>query len=255
MRPLLIVALMGVLALTAHAGGGGGGDDPTEKLENVHDLTPDNFEKVVNGAKHVLVEFYAPWCGHCKRMVPEYKKLGELVSSDPKLKNRVVVAKVNADAHRSLGDRFDVRGFPTIKFFPAGKAPSKETMQDYNQARTATAFLEFLKEKMAADKGFARVEALDALAKEFVSAADDAKAKVIADTEAAVAELEGEAKDNGALYVSIMKKAVEKGAEYLTKEKARLEKMLSGGSVNAAKVDEMSRKSSVLGAFGDDDDE
>ncbi|PNW88536.1 hypothetical protein CHLRE_01g033550v5 [Chlamydomonas reinhardtii] len=254
MRSLLVVALVGALALTAHAAGGGG-DDPTIKLENVHDLTPDNFDKIVNGAKHVLIEFYAPWCGHCKRMVPEYKKLGELVAADPKLKNRVVVAKVNADAHRSLGDKFDVRGFPTIKFFPAGKPATKDNMQDYNQARTASAFLDFLKEKLAADKGFARVEALDALAKKFVDAAADAKAKVVEEAEAALAKLEGEAKDNGALYVTFMKKAVEKGSEYLTKEKARLEKLLAGGSVNAAKVDEMSRKTSVLGAFAAEDEE
>lgn len=43
------------------------------------------------------------------------------------------------------------------------------------------------------------------------------------------------------------------GVEYLSKEKARLEKLLAGGSVAAAKVDEMSRKTSVLGAFLDDE--
>ena len=45
------------------------------------------------------------------------------------LKARVVVAKVNADEHRSLGERFDVRGFPTIKFFARGKAPSKDAAE------------------------------------------------------------------------------------------------------------------------------
>ena len=59
-------------------------------------------------------------------------------------------------------------------------------------------------------QGFARVEALDALAKKFVDAAADAKAKVVEEAEAALAKLEGEAKDNGALYVTFMKKAVEK---------------------------------------------
>ncbi len=42
-------------------------------------------------------------CGHCKRLVPEYTKLGEKIASDPKLKNRVLIAKVDADAHRELG--------------------------------------------------------------------------------------------------------------------------------------------------------
>ncbi|KXZ44226.1 hypothetical protein GPECTOR_71g587 [Gonium pectorale] len=243
---LLCAALLGAAAFVRAS------DDPTISLPGVLDLTPETFDKHVTGAKHALVEFYAPWCGHCKRMVPEYKKLGELVAADPKLKNRVVIAKVNADAHRSIGDKFDVRGFPTIKYFPAGKPANKDTVQDYNQARTATAFLDFLKEKLNADKGFARVEALDSFAKKFASAED--KAAVLAETKAALEAVEGdEAKANGALYIKFMEKAAEKGASYLSTEKARLEKMLSSGSVSASKVDEMSRKASVLGAFLDDE--
>jgi len=46
---------------------------------------------------------HAAGCGHCKRLVPEYSKLGEKIAADPKLKNRVLIAKVDADAHRSLG--------------------------------------------------------------------------------------------------------------------------------------------------------
>ncbi|KAG2501842.1 hypothetical protein HYH03_000340 [Edaphochlamys debaryana] len=247
MRAALILAL-GFVALAAVSAS----DDPTESLAGVVDLTPENFDKYVNGAKHVLVEFYAPWCGHCKRMVPELKTLGELITADPKLKNRVVVAKVNADTHRSLGDKFEVRGFPTIKYFAAGKPADKDSAQDYQQARTAQAFLEYLKEKVASDKAFARVEALDAIAKKFVEAAD--KAALITEAKEAVEKLEGEAKANGALYVKFMEKAVEKGADYLKKEQARLDKMLGTGSVAAAKVDEMSRKTSVLSAFAEDDE-
>ena len=41
------------------------------------------------------IEFYAPWCGHCKRMTPEYKTLGEMAQTDAKLKGRVVIAKAS----------------------------------------------------------------------------------------------------------------------------------------------------------------
>lgn len=58
-------------------------------------------------------------CGHCKRLVPEYQKLGEAIASDPKLRGRVLIAKVDADAHRSLGEKFGVRGFPTLKWVSA----------------------------------------------------------------------------------------------------------------------------------------
>jgi protein disulfide-isomerase A6 len=60
-------------------------------------------------------------CGHCKRIVPELKKLGEAIAKDPKLSSRVVIAKVDADKHRAVGERFGVQGFPTIKFFGRGK--------------------------------------------------------------------------------------------------------------------------------------
>ena len=49
-------------------------------------------------------------CGHCKHLTPEYKKVGATVAADAKLKSRVVIAKVDADEHRSLGERFGVSG-------------------------------------------------------------------------------------------------------------------------------------------------
>jgi len=222
-------------------------DDPSVSLPGIEDLTPDNFDKLVNGGKHALVEFYAPWCGHCKRMVPELQKLGELIAADPRLKSRVVVGKVNADNHRSLGERFGVQGFPTIKFFGRGK--SVKDNEAYEGARTAERFLDFLSKKLEADKGFARVEEMDVFAQKFVSADD--KAAVVAEAEVKVGELEEDAKANGELYVAFMKKALEKGDEYLTKEYARLERLISSGSVSASKVDELARKSSVLGAFSE----
>ena len=59
-------------------------------------------------------------------MTPEYKKLGEAVEGDAKLKSRVVVAKVNADEHRSIGEKFGVAGFPTVKWLARGAPATKE---------------------------------------------------------------------------------------------------------------------------------
>jgi protein disulfide-isomerase A6 len=221
--------------------------DPTESLPGVVDLTPENFDSHVNGGKHVLAEFYAPWCGHCKSLVPEYKKLGELVSKDPKLSSRVVIAKCNADSHRSLGEKYGVQGFPTIKYLPRGKAPTKDNAEDYSGARNAEAFLEYLKKKIEADSSFARVDALADVATKFAASTD--KAALIKEAKATVEGLSGEDKANGEIYIKLMEKTVEKGDEYLSKEKARLEKLLLTGSVHASKVEDMSRKTSVLGAL------
>jgi len=96
--------------------------------DNVVDLTPSNFDKLVlKGDEVWIVEFYAPWCGHCQSLVPEYKKAAKA------LKGVVKVGAVNADEHRSIGSQYGVKGFPTIKVF--GRDKKKPT--DFNGQRTA----------------------------------------------------------------------------------------------------------------------
>ncbi|KAL3130680.1 hypothetical protein ABBQ38_008070 [Trebouxia sp. C0009 RCD-2024] len=221
--------------------------DPTILLPGVQDLTPETFDKFVNGGKHALVEFYAPWCGHCKHLTPEYKTLGETVAKDPKLKDSVVIAKVDADKHKSLGEKFGVRGFPTIKWFPRGKPVTSP--EDYNGGRTASAFLDFIKGEIKADSSFARVEELDALAKKYIGSASDAASTVADEISSAASKLTGEAKTNGDVYVNMVKKAAAKGSDYFTMELARLQRLLEGGKLSPSKLSEISRKISVLGAF------
>lgn len=81
----------------------------------VLDLLPSNFDDiVVKSGKPTLVEFFAPWCGHCKNLAPVYEELAQTFSF---ASDKVQIAKVDADEHRSLGKRFSVQGFPTLKFF------------------------------------------------------------------------------------------------------------------------------------------
>jgi len=110
---------------------------------NVRELTPSDFDSVVDGSKAAFVEFYAPWCGHCKNLAPEYEVVGDAFA-----KEDVVIAKVDADAHKDLGERFDIHGFPTLKFFPKGST----TPEAYEGGRSADDIVNFINEK-AGTKG------------------------------------------------------------------------------------------------------
>jgi protein disulfide-isomerase A1 len=101
-----------------------------EEEDDVLVLTEGNFAEAVSGHDTLLVEFYAPWCGHCKKLAPEYsiaaKNLKEL---DPPIR----LAKVDATAESKLAEQFAVRGFPTLKFFKG----DVEAVKDYDGGRTA----------------------------------------------------------------------------------------------------------------------
>lgn len=95
------------------------------------------FKDIVqDSTKDVLVEFYAPWCGHCKKLAPIYDELGSLYSSVPS----VVVAKVDATAN-DVPPKLNIRGFPTILLFLADQ---KDTPVEYQGPRTLGDLAKFI---------------------------------------------------------------------------------------------------------------
>ncbi|PSS28856.1 Protein like [Actinidia chinensis var. chinensis] len=76
-------------------------------------LTEDNFENEVGHDRGALVEFYAPWCGHCKNLAPDYEKL---VTSF-KLAKSVMIGKVDCDENKSICSKYGVSGYPTIQWY------------------------------------------------------------------------------------------------------------------------------------------
>lgn len=115
---------------------------PDEKDQGpVYTVVGKNYDDLVlNNDKDVLVEFYAPWCGHCKNLAPIYEQLGGLYYNDSDFSKKVTVAQVDHTAN-DVPD--DIMGYPTLKLFPAGK---KSEPIEFEGSRTLEGLANFIKE-------------------------------------------------------------------------------------------------------------
>jgi protein disulfide-isomerase-like protein len=107
-----------------------------DKLVILNDKTYKDVLKKPENA-NMLVMFYTPWCGHCKKMKKDYAEAAEQLASE---KNSGKLAVVDCTVHRVISDEFSITGFPTLKYFENGVYK-----KDYNGKRTADALVEFVK--------------------------------------------------------------------------------------------------------------
>jgi protein disulfide-isomerase-like protein len=91
-----------------------------------------NLESTIASGRPLLVQFYAPWCGHCQQLAPTWEKVGNKIGRD------VTVGKLDCTQHQNLAQKYSIRGFPTIKFFRNGRPI------DYEGARTESEIIKFV---------------------------------------------------------------------------------------------------------------
>jgi len=218
--------------------------DPSVSIPGVIDVTPDNVKQVLNGMKLTIAEFYAPWCGHCKRLVPEYTKLAEMIQEDAMMSQFVQVVKADCDAHRSIGEAFSVTGFPTLKILSRGIGIEEaDTAFNYEGARDAESMFARLKDYVEKDNLVGRQDDLDIAAAEFMAEENDKETMLDVVKELTATHPEGD------VYYKVMEKVINKGEEYVTKEKARIGRIIQKGSITRTKFAEMVVKQNVLDAF------
>jgi protein disulfide-isomerase A1 len=119
-------------------------DEAEEKKESddephVKVLTTKNWDETVGKAKYALVEFYAPWCGHCQKLKPEWSKAATTMNEHDAT---IIIGKVDATQEADLAQKYGVNGYPTIKWFVDG-----EVAMDYSGARDADGIVRWVKKK------------------------------------------------------------------------------------------------------------
>ena len=124
---LFIIGFMGVLSKA---------EIPED--EGILVLDTNNFDEAIQKNKFMLVEFYAPWCGHCKQLAPEYVKAAAQLRKD---KSDIKLAKVDADENDELRKKYEIGGYPTLKYFRSGQVIG------YKGGRTQEGIVSWVKKK------------------------------------------------------------------------------------------------------------
>ncbi|ODV58970.1 protein disulfide isomerase [Ascoidea rubescens DSM 1968] len=123
--------------------------EPTIKSEEIPEVQENNVYKLVakthnelinDSKKDIFVKYYAPWCGHCKKLAPIFEELAGLYKNDAESSEKVLIAELDA----TLNDvNVEISGYPTLILYPAN---DKENPIVYSKGRDLESFIQFIKE-------------------------------------------------------------------------------------------------------------
>lgn len=100
-------------------------------------LTEETFEEFISSNPYVLAEFFAPWCGHCKNLGPEFASAADsLNESNPEIK----LAQIDCTVERDLCSKMEIRGYPTMKVFKG----DADSVSDYPGQRNADSIANYM---------------------------------------------------------------------------------------------------------------
>ncbi|WBW73500.1 ER protein disulfide isomerase Pdi2 [Schizosaccharomyces osmophilus] len=214
---------------------------------SVIELESASFDDIVmDDTKDVLVEFYADWCGYCKRLTPIYEKLAAVFKNEPNVK----VAKINADVYADVGMKHQVASFPTIKLFQKGR---KDEPDAYNGDRSLESLTDYLNEKTGSQRSIdgsllpsaGRVPVLDEFASEFMDNSRAAREVVLEKVKQFTLENSSRWTQ---YYRNVFEKAL-KDENWVTKEAKRLSKILRQKSIALANADDFKARLNILRSF------
>jgi len=108
--------------------------------DDVVSLTKDDYEVTLESAPLALVKYFAPWCGHCKALAPEFAKAATTLKEE-----NILLAEVDCTVESDICNEVGVRGYPTLKVYRNGKA------SDYKGQRTADSIVSYMKKQNLPD--------------------------------------------------------------------------------------------------------